>query len=89
MLSIRFDEYAPKGISEEVSNSLDLSLNLIGIYRYDGGRTLLLVQITDSGGGRVTKILAGEFKHFDCISFICSIVNYCLHSQSKALQKTV
>ena len=54
MQSIRLDADAYKGRSEEVAKSLDVSLNWIDSFRYNGVRALLLGKTTDSGGGVVT-----------------------------------
>ena len=51
---MRLDADVSKGISEEVAKSLDVSLNHIDTYHSDGGRTLLIGQTTESGGGGVT-----------------------------------
>ena len=69
MQSIRIYADASKGRSEEVAKALDVSLNRIDTYPSDGGRTLLLGQTTDSGGGGVTEILASELKNIGRISF--------------------
>ena len=66
-----------------------MSLNQIYTYWSDGGRTLLLGQTIDSGGGGVTESLASELKNIGRISFFYCIVNCCLHAQYKALQKSV
>ena len=66
-----------------------MSLNQIDAYQYDGERTLLLGQTTDSGGGGVTESLASEIKNVGGISFFYRIVNCCMYAQSKALQQSV
>ena len=53
---------AYKGISEEVSKALYLSLIDIGIYLSGGGRTLLLGLTTESGGCGVTESLSSSIK---------------------------
>ena len=66
-----------------------MSLNQIDNYRFDGGIKLLLGQTTDSGGGGVTDSLVSELNCFGRISFFYCIINFCLHAQSKSLQKSV
>ena len=66
-----------------------MSLHQIDTYRSYGGITLIIGQTTDSGDVVVTEILSSELKNVGRIIFFYRIVNYCLHSQSKALQKSV
>ena len=80
---------ASKGISEEVANATDVSLNKIYTYPYDGGITLLIRHTTDSDGGGVTESLSSELKNSGRIIFIYCIVNSCLHAQYKTPQKSV
>ena len=87
--SIWLDVDASKRSPEGVEMSLDVSLNHIDTYQSDGGRTLLLGQTTDSGGGGVTESLASELENVGRISFFYRIVNFCLHAQSKALKQSV
>ena len=89
MQSVHIYTDESKGRSEEVAKSPDVSLNHVDIFRSDWVITLLLGQTTDSGGGGVTKILASELKNVVRISFLCSIVNCCMHAQYKAMQKSV
>ena len=87
--STRLDVDASKGSSKEVENSLDVSLNQIGICRSDGVRTLLIGQTTYSGGGGVIDNLASELKNASCINFFYCIIYCCLHAQSRALQQSL
>ena len=89
MQPIRLDADASRGSSEEVSKALDVSLNHIDTYQYDGEITLIIGQTTDSGGGGVTERLDGELKNVGRISFFYHIVNFCLYAQSEELQKSV
>ena len=52
--SVRLDADTSKGIPKEVAKALDVSLNQIDTYRYYWGRTIIIGQTTDSGGGGVT-----------------------------------
>ena len=61
-----------KGISEKVSKSIYVPLIQIDTFRLDGERNILIVQITGSGGVRVTERLACEVKHL--FKFLSSIV---------------
>ena len=82
---MRIEVNSPKRRSEEVEKSLGVSLSHIYTNLLYGERTLLLGKTTDSDGGGVADILAGELNnvvsHF-CLIFI---VNCCLHSQSNEL----
>ena len=89
MQSIGIDADASKGRSEEVSKVIDISLNQIYTYRYDGGRTFLIGQTTASSGGGVTDNLSSELKNAGRISFFYRIVSCCMHAQYKTLYKSV
>ena len=69
MQSICLDLDASEGRSEEVAKAFYVSLNQIDTYWYDGERTILLGQTTDSGGGGVTEILAVELKNVGKFNF--------------------
>ena len=73
---MRLDSDASKGRSEELSKALYVSLNQIGTYWCDGGRTLLIGYKTDSGGGGVTESLASELKNVGRIRFLYRIANF-------------
>ena len=87
--SIRSDSDASKGSSEEVANSLVVSLNQIDTYRSDGVKIIILGQTKDYGGGGVIESLVSELKNVGPVSFFYHIVNCCLHAQSKALHQSV
>ena len=86
--SIRIGADASKGISE-VTKALDVSLNHIDTYRYNGEIPLLLGKTTDSGGGGVTESLSSEKKNIVRIILFYCIVNCFLNSQYKPLHKRV
>ena len=63
MQSIKIGVNVSKETSEEVSNTLDVSLSQIYTYRRDGVRTLLLGQRTDFVGGGVTERISGKLRN--------------------------
>ena len=87
--SIWIDADASKGWQKEAEKGPDVSLHQIYTYRSKGGRTLIFGQTIYSSSGGVTDRLASELKSFGRISFFYRIVNFWLHAQSKALQKSV
>ena len=84
-----FHVNSSKESSEEVKKSIDVSLNHIYTYHLEGERTLIIGQTTDSDGGGVTESLSSELKNVGRICVLYSILNFCLKSQSKALNKNV
>ena len=61
--SMKLDVNESRGISEEVSNALDVQLIHIDTQRFEGKTTLLFGQKTDSDGGGVIENLADELKN--------------------------
>ena len=66
-----------------------MSLSHIDTYTSNGEIALLIGQKNYYGGGEVTEILAGEIKNFGRICVLYHILNFCLHTQYKALHKSV
>ena len=86
---MRLGTDSSKGISEEVSKALGMSLNQIDSYRSSGGIKNLPGKTIGYGGGVVTDILSSELKNYGRISFFYLIVNCFMNDQSKSLQKSV
>ena len=76
MQSIWLDSNSSKGISEESAKALDVSLNQIYTHPFGGGRTIIIGQTTDSGGGGVTESISSELK------IMVALVSYIVSSNS-------